>query len=90
VLSDITVGKAGRIGVDLIMGDGAYTMTESGVSVRTSTGRRRSCSKGSGKGSLLSDSFVDARLFLDVCSYGDRGGYSSAAEFGRGRVRRDF
>jgi hypothetical protein len=74
VLSDIIVGSVGLIGVDLSMGDGAYTMTESGVSVRTSTGSRRSCSNGSRKGSLASEPFADARLNLSGGPYGESGG----------------
>lgn len=59
-----TGGPNGRIAFREI-GVGAYTTTESGVSVRTSTGRRRSCSIGSEKGSLLSVSLIDARLCLN-------------------------
>jgi hypothetical protein len=72
---DSIVGKAGR-GV-LITGAGAYTITESGVSVRTSTGRRRSCSIGSGKGSSEIPSLIDARLFRAPRRYGDTGGQLS-------------
>jgi hypothetical protein len=60
--------------VVLITGDGAYTITESGVSVRMSTGRRRSCSIVSGKGSLMPPSRIEARLCLGPRVYGERGG----------------
>jgi hypothetical protein len=76
VTSDCMVGNFGRkvFAVFLMIGDGAYTITESGVSVRMSTGKRRSCSIVSGKGSLMPASRIEARLCLGSRVYGDRGG----------------
>lgn len=47
-------------GVDLV--DGAYTVTKSGVSVRVSTSRSRSCSKGSLQESVYAVSRTHGRL----------------------------
>ena len=90
--SDCIVGRLGRkaCAVLRITGDGAYTITESGVSVRMSTGRRRSCSMGSGKESLMPASRIDARLCLGPRGYGEIGGQSFDAGFGEGQVRRLF
>ena len=88
--SDCIVGNVGRRGfaVFLIMGDGAYTITESGVSVRMSTGKRRSCSIVSWKGLLMPASRIEARLCRGPRGYGDKGGYSRAAGLGNGQARR--
>jgi hypothetical protein len=85
--SDSNVGKAGRIAV-LVTGAGAYTITESGVSVLTSTGRRRSCSIGSGMSSSTFPSLIDARLFRSRRQTGDNGGKSFDSGSGEEQPRR--
>lgn len=87
--SDSIVDNIGRNGV-LLTGAGAYTctITESGVSDLTSTGRRRSCSIGSGRGSSACPSLIDARILLARRQEGDIGGTFLDSEFGEGQARR--
>lgn len=85
--SDSIVGRIGRNGV-LLIGAGAYTITESGVSDLTSTGRRRSCSIGSGRGSSACPSLIDARILLARRQEGDIGGTFLDSKSGEGQPQK--
>jgi hypothetical protein len=62
IMGDIALGVAG----------GAYSIAASGVSERGSTRSRRSCSNGSAKGSVMTDSLKLGMLSLAKRPYGDR------------------
>lgn len=68
-----SVVKTGR-GGSLRMGVGAPIITESGVSVRVTTGKMRSGSVESENGSRMFVSLIDSIPCLEMRPYGERGG----------------